>query len=215
VRKQRRRFAILALAPLTGMVVAVACGFPNPAIEGEDGGGVPGIDSGNDTATGSDANDAQTANDAFVFDAGEDVKITTDAGSKIDADSCDATSNCDCDKDGYHHVTVANGIACDASAAQGNVDCDDYDTRYRPNQDFVDLPTNRPDWNCNTVIEKSTAINNVCGTITNLLQCSGKQGFRGDPDCGIEDPYVFCAKGGLAGLDCVEGNVQTRKQACR
>ena len=196
------------------MVVAAACGFPNPAIEGDEGGTTPGVDASDADAGATDGQ----VNDGPVFDGGLDVTIVTDAGSKIDPSGCDATSSCDCDKDGFHHLTVDGGVTCDASVVQGNVDCNDYDTRYRPNQEFVQTPGDTPgseDWNCNGTIERALTVNVTCAGITNLFTCQNLQGFRGAPDCGISDPYVFCTKGGLAGLDCVEGNVQSRPQACK
>lgn len=200
------------------MAIAAACGFPNPPIESEEGGVSP--DGSSDDANTDGSGDAtpDTILGDEAFDGNIDAFVVQDAGAKIDADGCDANAVCDCDKDGFHHVgTLVDGGLCDASVAQQNVDCDDYDTRYRPDQGYLAIPGEPPswgDWNCNGEREKLVP-RVTCTNFTALTtDCAKLQGFRDDPDCGTESPtYIFCKEGLVT---CEEAaNVEKRQQVCK
>jgi hypothetical protein len=165
-------------------------------------------DAGVEEAATSDGSSGDGNGERLDANVNTDVEITKDGGAKIDASACQATE-CDCDKDGFHKVQSG----CDASALQKNVDCDDSDTRYRPDQGFLtDLPEppRNGDWNCNGAVEKLFEVNVTCTNF--LVGGCGKQGFRGDPACGASDTYVSCTPNGPT---CKEGTTEVRKQACR
>src|SRR5688500_6847504 len=117
MRRSKRAFLLIAAGVVTGVVVATACGFPDPGIVADallDEAGT-GSEAGDDVVVVSDAPvtiDGQSP-DAFIVE--EDA-----AGTKVDAAGCDAT--CDCDKDGFYAPGHAT-LCADAGKQPG--DCDD------------------------------------------------------------------------------------------
>jgi hypothetical protein len=120
-----------------------------------------------------------------------------------DADP-DVFNACDQDKDGY------KAIGCD-----GGKDCNDFDKRAHPGQDFVtDVPNGPPDgdWNCANGVEPQYPTVS-CGGFLNIAACKG-EGFTANPGCGKSAAYVKCTWNGLK-LSCEAVDSGTRTQGCR
>ncbi len=119
-----------------------------------------------------------------------------------DADP-DAFNSCDQDKDGY------KAIGCD-----GGKDCNDFDKRAHPGQDFLtDVPNGPPngDWNCSGEPAERQYPTVNCGGFLNITACKGT-GFTADPGCGKMAAYVNCT---WTGLSCDPIDSGLRTQGCR
>lgn len=209
-----RRALLLAFSSSLLAATFFACAEDSPiVVQGPDAGGdavgpdgqTPGTGDGSSSGDAS-ASDAADQPDGRLFDGGDpDALITRDAGSEVDASGC---MTCDCDNDGFDRPGCGN----DAGA-----DCDDNDTRYRPNQSFViDRPAagKAGDWDCKSGVEKLYPTNVSCNLLSLLGGCAGAQGFAGDPGCGEEGQYVYCAPP-LLGVLCAVQSTETKKQACK
>jgi len=208
VVRAKRRFLLFTLVPVTGMVIAAACGFPNPPIDdGKDGATNPdGGDGNSDGPIGNPDGGDQTVSDGSTA---VDVVVRDDATAKVDAAGCAAS--CDCDKDGYHKV----GAGCDASVDAGNIDCDDTDPLRNPGMlVFVDeKPEGHDgDWNCNKEVEKGYPEKVTCQSIAGI-GCTGGPDFNQPVKCGELGNLYACQQ---EVLNCVPTKFSgTKKQACR
>lgn len=201
-----RRFALgAAVTSLAGAITLLACEFPSPSLADVD----TSVDAGKTVEdSGEPPNDAGMET---PFDP--DAEVTEDAGKKVDTSGC-AVDDCDCDDDGYFDLTK---LGCAAKADGGPGDCDDSDTRFRPDQEYVKIqnPPNAGDWNCDGTVEnyyKNTNV--VCAGVLDA-NCAKKQGFTGKPGCGEAGDYVHCGAGGLLNLDCVAVQTETLIQSCK
>lgn len=195
---------------MSGAVVLSACGFPSPVLLDLSDAGAIGL------------SDAMT--DAVYADVevGKPIEpgseIAVDAGQKVDAAGC-TDSDCDCDRDGFEDYSKFGCAPADPDAGLG--DCDDTDTRLRPNQQayFQDKdPPNGGDWNCNLKKELFYRYHDIdCSKIA-VGDCAKAEGFQHNPGCGEEDLYVFCRVVGIILLQSCEvdpGRTETRIQACK
>jgi hypothetical protein len=237
----RRRFAGFALLSAGCMSVAFACGTESPIVfvgrdaqpSPEDAVAEPETDTGSGGAeTSVDAVADQSSEDApfdgsgadgrlddgsldggSVFDgdlldgADPDALISKDAGERVDASGC---GECDCDHDSFNRAGCGDNEA--------GVDCDDEDTRYRPNQNFIDIkpdPGKLGNWSCkpDASFEKLYPHGVTCNLLS-VTGCTGAQGFSGDPGCGESGAYVHCVAP-LGILLCTVASTETRTQACR
>jgi len=159
---------------------AIACSFPT-------------VTYGNpDSSVGLDA----TVDDGGDADAQADVVEEPPPPDFPDANP-DVYNPCDNDKDGF------KAIGCD-----GGKDCNDFDKRVFPGQDFVtDVPSGPPngDWNCANGVEYQYPTV-ACG----VTSCNAT-GFLANPGCGKSATYVSCTGAVLCGA--VDGG--TRVQGCR
>jgi hypothetical protein len=196
------------------MVVAAACGFPQPLVEGDDASTVPGLDGSNDSIDAPSSDDGPQGTDGSTTDAPviSDVTVRDDATQKADAAGC---TTCDCDKDTY------NKKDCDAGADASNpgkIDCDDLDPVRHPGQTV--FQTLKPeghdgDWNCDTKVEKGYPEKVECSG-TGLTGCGTQEGFTQPVKCGEPGNWYGCQPNpqGL-GLSCVPTKlVKTQTQAC-
>ncbi len=193
--RARKRLGWIAFA-----VSAVACSN----LDGLTG-APPGSDGGADgSASDAGGGDAIAAGDApsdgpFLADGG-------DAGGQTDGAAC--TDPCDCDGDLYKNDKPG------CAKGTEKVDCDDLDSRIRPDQGFLDFtpPASAPkpgDWNCDGLVTKLYPTNAVCS----MGNCASQSGFSGDPACGAIGDYVTC---GPTGINlCEVKTTEKRKQACR
>jgi hypothetical protein len=211
-----RRAILIALVGSLLATTFFACAEDSPILvvgpdAGPDGttpgpdGQTPPDDSGGTPPDSGGPSDAGNQPDVRLFDGGDpDALITRDAGQQVDAAGC---MDCDCDNDGFDRPGCGN---------DAGLDCDDNDSRYRPNQSFViDKPESGKtgDWDCRNGVEKLFPTNVTCGLLT-LSGCAGAEGFNGDPGCGEEATYVRCTPA-ILGLLCTIGSSETKKQACR
>lgn len=213
VTKQRRLFVLGAIAVVSGIVAVAACSFPEPQLVPDEGGTNPDAPGGDTSTDGS----ADTGGDSDPF---ADV-VEPDAAPPIDATSekpfVDAAGCfCDCDKDGFRR-SDQDAAGCDASTTE--FDCDDLDPRANPGSGFrKDQPTvdTRGDWNCDTFTNREIKrVNLKCSDLNGGLignNCTGAEGFTGDPGCAEEGTYVVCHSVNLA-CDVKENRVE--KQGCK
>ncbi|HVH46016.1 MAG TPA: hypothetical protein VM925_26890 [Labilithrix sp.] len=199
------RAPIVAVVLVTTSAAFAACSSDPASVDAAIEAGV--LEAGADVEVAPPV-DAGAGVDAVVHDAGDPgALIEKDAGQKIDASGCQP-NDCDCDNDGYNDLQKTG-----CADAGGEEDCDDSDSRTRPNQSFLEIPGEvlNGNWNCKNGVEKLFATNVSCGLLA-LGACDGIQGFSGDPACGSEGEYVFC-KSTL--VLCGIGSTTTRKQACK
>jgi hypothetical protein len=146
--------------------------------------------------------------DADLLDGADpDALISKDAGERVDASGC---GRCDCDNDTFNRPGCGDNEA--------GVDCDDEDTRYRPNQNFIDIkpdPGKLGNWSCkpDAAVEKLYSTNVACNLLS-VTGCTGAQGFTGNPGCGEIGTYVHCVAP-LGILLCTVASTELRTQACR
>lgn len=163
------------------------------------------------------APDSGSVVDSAAGDSGStgDSDASTDAPTVPDADAGGPVSEggcadpCDCDGDLYKN----GNPGCSGTP----VDCNDYDSRVRPNQAFLDQtpPAGAPkpgDWDCNGTVDKLFKVNAVCSGAANG-PCNTQSGFAGDPPCGTSATFILCGDVGI-GL-CEQKSTEMRKQACR
>lgn len=197
---------MLFVAPSALSVIVFACGSESPKfiLVPDASSEQPAHEAGFDA----DGEDAGSIVDATVADSPDyDALIVEDAGARIDASGC---TSCDCDNDGFLRT------GCGDAGEDAATDCNDDDTRYRPNQGFVSAlpePGRSGDWNCDGKIEKVYPTNVKCSLIS-LTSCAGAHGFEGDPGCGEEGKFIHC-ESPIGLLLCVPGKTETRRQACR
>jgi hypothetical protein len=184
---------------LCGAAVWIACGGAygdDPALA-VDGGppDAPVLDSGGEAPV--------VARDSGPLDAADD-RVVLDGG--VDGASC-STNECDCDKDGF----PVQRLGCTSPDAA--FDCDDLDSRRRPNQDYLADPPDAHlgDWNCNKLVEKMYPVNVNCGGGIGAV-CATMQGFTTDPPCGKEGTFVTCVSNLLV---CQVQSTTVRTQACK
>lgn len=208
---RRRPILLLAFGVPTFVAVYVACTFPDVGF------GDPSVDAGaGDTrAPADDANVAPDANGDGDGGADLDAYRFPESAPPIDAtsekpDTGACADPCDCDKDGFR--------AKDASCSPGNVDCDDGDPRATPTAGFSDAAATidtKGDWNCDGTTERRFPVNIRCSDFSSLDgKCATREGFTGDPPCGVLAEYVAC-KAPALGLTCAENPRTTRVQECR
>ena len=200
-----RLLVLLVLLAAATAVAVQACGFPDVefALASEAG----------PLETGT-ADDAGVDGDAIALDGRapqHDVDPeggTQEAGSAGDAAQVDASGcqTCDCDKDGFNRLDLANG--CDGGPNGKLPDCDDLNPAIHPGLGFVlDVwpsgTTHTPvgDWDCNGETTRQYPYDGTCASLSN---CS--TGFSGNPPCGGTSDYLTCAAGvlPLVGLTCSE-----------
>lgn len=206
----RTRFALLVAVPIVGAAIAVACAFPSPSFQAVDGGGPD--SSGGDTGGNDGGSDAPAKFDG----ADPDALVSKDAGGKIDAADCTAdASACDCDGDGFRDEKKA---ACKIDAS---LDCDDTDTRYRPDQKLNFEPPEAPrngDWNCDGRVDTLYKPSVSCKNTAPGVECDSAFGFTDAPKCGDTGRYVECKTVcglPIIGCECREGPADlTHRQAC-
>ncbi|HVH46015.1 MAG TPA: hypothetical protein VM925_26885 [Labilithrix sp.] len=190
--------------------ITAACAFPDPKLG----------DDANDRDA-RQATDASTDAPFTVTIDGQDPNtlIVRDAGKKFEAGQC-PPSVCDCDQDSFFDLSRAEcadagGAVRDASDPAN--DCDDFDSRTRPGQGFLEAPSEPPrhgDWNCKNGVEKLYPVNVKCAGLL-VSVCNGINGFSGDPDCGVEDEFVACQLVPPLNATCGIGQRTTRTQACK
>lgn len=200
-----RRFALVMGFGTTGAAaVLVACGFPSPLLSDIEN--APDGDAATtaDVAVIADAN----LDDVPFIDADKPDGIVEDAGGKVDGGGC-APNDCDCDKDGYNDLAKEG-----CEDAGGQSDCDDLDSRAHPGQGFLEDPAEPPmngDWNCNGHLEK---VYPRTGITCSLLLSDCSEGFAGDPACGEEADYLYCAAP-IGILLCTTAAKGRNTQACK
>ena len=187
-----------------------ACGFPSPILTDEPVTTNEAGPEGGPSVDGGGGGDSSTElPDVVVVDGADpDADISRDAGQKTDAAGC-PVNVCDCDKDTFNDLSKPG-----CADAGGLNDCDDSDTRIRPNQSYLEIPSEAPrngDWNCMNNVEKYYSTKVSCGLLA-VGACAGVHGFSGDPACGEEGEYVFCE---ATLVLCGVGSKTTRKQACK
>jgi len=206
----RRHRLFLFGAPSALVFVVFACGTESPKFilvpDASEETEQPGTET--DAEPGGGGDDAGTIDDASVVDAPDyDALIVDDPGEPVDASGC---TSCDCDGDGFPRK------GCGDAGEGVPTDCNDDDTRYRPNQGFVTArpePGRSGDWNCDGRVEKLYPTNVKCSLLA-LTGCNGSHGFEGDPGCGEEGKFIHC-KAPIGLLLCTVGKTETRRQACR
>lgn len=208
--KPRRVFGVAAVVGLMGCAIGVACTFPTVEFQtGVGPGGEGGTDGGADSTLDS-RDDARV-----VAEGGDpDAMIVKDGGMKIDASGCVL---CDCDKDGF------NVKRAGCQDAGGAIDCDDTDTRARPDQGYlVDKPEppQNGNWNCTNGVEKFYKPNTNCTGLGAGAGCDATYGFEDDPVCGTNGKFVMCKTVSTPPLNldarCVVGSQNlTTTQACK
>ncbi len=200
----RERLVILVAAFAAGGI-AVACTsvygsdiVQNPIVADA---GEPG-----DAGAGADGEDPHDF-PLEPLDAADD-RVESDAGGmSVDGSACAAT-DCDCDKDGFLDLNKAG-----CADGGGLPDCDDFDSRVRPGQGYLDIlnPPRGGDWNCNGDVEHTGGTTvTPCGQ--RGRRCSG-EGFTDDPKCGETGHYVVCVSPNNNG--CRTQSAGDKKQACR
>jgi hypothetical protein len=212
----RRKVFLFGALAFSFSAIVFACSEESPILvvgpDSGEGGSSGSTSSGSSGTSSSGGDDGQadgpiTITDGGIVDAPDPDVIVKDTGAGVvDAAGC---TTCDCDFDGV------NRPACGDDAG---TDCDDNDTRYHTGQGFIDM---KPDqgktgnWNCSASgVEKFYATNVNCGLV-GLGNCTGAQGFTGDPGCGEDGQYVTCKTVLLGILLCQTDKTETRKQACR
>lgn len=208
VTSKRRLFAIGAIAAMSGMVVAVACSFPDPQLVPDEGG-----TSADGTNDGTSSGGLDGSGDGTLPDVVEpDVAPPVDAAGEkppVDAAGC----LCDCDDDKYRSKDQ-DANACEAGIKAG--DCDDLDPRANPDSGWVKAQPTKDtlgDWNCDTTVNREVAAVNVdCSKKALGIGCAGTEGFIGDPGCGEKGSYVICKNGTLS---CENGTLEERTQGCK
>lgn len=214
---RKKRMLVLAVASVPALVVAAACSFPSPDYQpvstGEAGGGQETgavVEAGlGDEVLGGDAQ-------VKIDGADPDALVVKDAGGKVDTDAC-AANDCDCDDDTFNDLTKAG-----CADAGGPADCDDTDTRTRPDQGFLEVkgePPRNGDWNCKNGVERLYPKTNLkCGDVAVGAECDGTFGFEDNPACGAKGTFVTCKTSCTALLICscvvVSRDVQ-HTQACK
>lgn len=164
----------------------------------------PTPDSGGPDSASPDAGSSEGGTDAAT-DAPQ--VPDADAGGPVSEGGC--ADPCDCDGDLYKSGTPG----CTGTA----VDCNDFDSRIRPSQAFLDQvpPPGMPkpgDWDCDGTVNKLFKVNAVCSGVAGG-PCNTQSGFAGDPPCGTSASYILCGDVGI-GL-CEQKSSEMRKQACR
>jgi hypothetical protein len=185
-------------------------------LSGLSGDAVPISEAGADAA-GDAATDANVGSDVQVLvdGAAPDALLDRDGGVKVDASGC---TTCDCDLDGFYALTKPG-----CADAGGPDDCDDFDSRTRPDRGYNETPEEPPrngDWNCSNGVEKFFQSNINCAAAARGPACDALVGFVNDPKCGATGTFVTCKSAGTPPLfldgACVVGAQNlTTIQACK
>lgn len=203
-----RSLVLAALLALAGLGAAAACGGTKYGDEANDAGG-------GETGTADVGADVDPLDAAPTDASGPDTSapVVEDAGQKVDASAC-ASSDCDCDKDGFTNANAG------CPSPTGMSDCDDQDSRTRPDQGYLQDPAEPPrnaDWNCSGAVEKFYRPNVVCTAVPPGVACDGTFGFEDDPACGATGTFVTCKTVTelLLSKCAVNAKSLATKQACK
>ena len=211
--KPRRVLVVASVLGLLGCAIGVACTFPTVEFRG--GGGEGGTDGEGGADGGPDSTPDSPDDFRVLIDGGDpDALIVKDGGMKIDASGC---TSCDCDNDGF------NVMRAGCQDAGGAIDCDDTDTRSRPDQGYLFDKPEAPqfgNWNCTNGVEKLYKTNTICTALSPGGACDAMFGFEDDPACGASGNLVTCKSVGspplYIGGGCVVGaQNKATKQACK
>jgi hypothetical protein len=212
----RRKLLVVGSTVLVTLcAIGAACTFPDqPEFTP---GGTTGEGGGPEGSTGDADASSDVSNDIQIrVDGGDpDALIEKgDGGTKIDITGC---TTCDCDGDGFNKHS--NDAGCDA----GEDDCDDTDTRIRPDRSYNETPEEPPrngDWNCKNGVERFYKQGINCGSLGRGAACDALFGFTDTPKCGATGTFVTCKSVGtppvfLDGACVIGAQSLTYVQACR
>ena len=201
-----RQLVTLAGAAASLVVIAFACGFPDPAFgpDGVEGGGPEGSTS-NEGGPGTDGGALEDVINANLDAPGDDAAVVERGDAKPLAPdaACSSAGECDCDNDGVR------ARACDGG------DCNDRDPLVRSGQTFVSTPPDSPDggdWDCSGEVNTQYPYNVRCDALVG--GCEGA-GFPNKPACGEEAPFVECKPAIGPILGCQATDAGKRRQGCR
>jgi hypothetical protein len=214
-----RRIVFVVVA--AGVVLGVACSFPDIEFAPQADGGANASEAGLDATISDSGKGGETG----PTDGG--VKIEYDANIPIDdaggtvisnPSACDGS--CDCDGDGFYR----GDAGCDGGAAP---DCDDLDSRTHPGAGGrydPAVPPRNGDWNCDGTVTRLVQEHFACADYSPLLSsgsistsCTTYDGFLElTVPCGGTGTLQSCTDPTLGILgNCKNGDAGTARQACQ